>query len=849
MSEFRIRGAAFDESHGALVLIDGVEGDINSVDPADVESIYILKDASATAIYGMRGANGAVLITTKRGSNGKMSVTGRANVSLSIPKRLPEYLRAGDYAALANEAREVRGERPIYSPFELDLIQKGLDGDMLSDVDWQNEALKQVSLKHNWFVSGRGGSDVARYYISLGLSNDNAAYRADRNSVDASNVAYNTYNYRANFDIHPTTTTSLRLGLNGFASVNRTPGVANTDDLWHSQWMYTPLIPIRYSTGEFAGAKSGELPSPYVLLNHAGRNSYNTYKGQATLAIEQNMSFLVEGLSLSAQGAYDLNSYSSDIHTVRPALYHANGRDHSDALILEEIAPSQTKHEYDLAQYRRLYFKGAANWQKSFDNHSLSAMLNYEISDGKYTGLNNSYLNAIPERFQSVAGGATYSFRDTYVADINFSYFGAENFEPGRQYGLFPSVGLGWIPTGYKWVMDNLSWLNFLKIRATYGTVGNNLPSGYRRFSYLSSLLRDSDLSVTVPDNFRWEKSTKGNIGIEGRLFNEKLTFTVDLFNDSRKDIFQQRRWLPEYVGQTGAVGYGNVGRIKSSGADGNIAYSHEVANNLLVTLRGNFIYSRNRVISSGDELAGDSYLESAGYPDGAVRGFQSLGLFRSDEDVRYSPAQTWSTVMPGDIKYKDINGDGKIDESDKAPLSYGAYPLLMYGFGAEINYKSLTVGVMFKGTGRTDYFRSGANFAPFAQYGLGNVLDIVADPGNRWIPSEYAAAHGIDPALARNPDAQFPRLQYGDNLNNSQLSDFWKGNARYLRLQEVSVGYNLNLSQLRSVGIQSLDLQLIGNNLHVWDKVKIFDPEQAQYGGLVYPIPATLSLQIYINI
>jgi hypothetical protein len=246
-------------------------------------------------------------------------------------------------------------------------------------------------------------------------------------------------------------------------------------------------------------------------------------------------------------------------------------------------------------------------------------------------------------------------------------------------------------------------------------------------------------------------------------------------------------------------------------------------------------------------------YQEASDYPYGTIRGYQSIGLFKDWDDVRNSPAQ-FGTLMPGDIKYRDVNGDGVINSDDRVPLSYSTYPLLMYGFGGEFRYKDFTLGVLFKGTGKTDFFHvgyggNGTGYIPFYQGINGNVLKIANDPKNRWIPTDYATANGIDPSLAENPNARFPRLTYGYNENNSQLSDFWRGDARYLRLQEVTLNYNYKSSFLQRIKIQSIDFQLVGNNLLLWDNVKIFDPEQAHRNGEVYPIPTTYTLQMYINL
>jgi hypothetical protein len=299
---------------------------------------------------------------------------------------------------------------------------------------------------------------------------------------------------------------------------------------------------------------------------------------------------------------------------------------------------------------------------------------------------------------------------------------------------------------------------------------------------------------------------------------------------------------------------YGNIGRMKSYGADGNMAWTQELNKDMSLTIRGNFTYSTNLVQNWEELYQKYPYMETSGLPLNYQRGYQALGLFKDEDDIQYSPKQPWGAVQPGDIKYRDVNGDGKVSSEDRVPLSYNNYPLLMYGAGGEFRYKNITFGIMFRGTGKTDYYHvghsgNGMGYVPFHGRELGNILTIANDPANRWIPMDYALANGIDPALAENPNARFPKLKYGYNENNSQLSDFWKGDSRYLRLQEVTISYNLKHKTLKKAGISSIDFQLVGNNLYVWDKVKIFDPEQARYNGNAYPIPAVYTLQLYIHL
>jgi TonB-linked SusC/RagA family outer membrane protein len=874
IAEFWIRGiGTFGYSSGALVLIDGLEGNLNSIDPADVESFSILKDASATAVYGVRGANGVVLVTTKRGTTGKLNITGRVNYTLEHMSRVPKYLRAYDYAILANEARVMRNETPIYTDIELDIIQDGSDLDIYPDVSWQDEVLNDNFFRQSYYVSARGGATAARYFLSLGGSSEQAAYKYDKNSVYASNVGYNTFTYRANIDLQLSPTTEIYFGTDGFMSINDNPGVASTNYIWRAQTNLTPLrLPTQYSNGQLPAVGGEGMTSPYVMINKLGSRSDQEFRGKFTLSLNQDLSMVLEGLKFKIQGAYDITSWFSEQRLIQPELYQAVGRDQYGKLItIQRVASFPAMYGRGTDQYRKYHLESSVNYEKTIDDdHRTSALVYYYISDQKKASDSNSNLSAIPIRYQGVSSRLTYGFKDTYMVDFNFGFTGSENFQPGKQYGFFPSIALGWVPTGYTAVTEKLPWLSFFKIRGSYGIVGIDRIID-RRFPYLtlvnmgsyspwgSAAVNGVAEAIIGADNLKWESAIKADLGIDGKLLDNKIEFTVDLFRDLRDGIFQQRVQVPGYAGLI-TMPFGNVGKMASYGADGNGSFTHQIDENMSFTVRGNFTYSQNNVKNWEEANPKYPYQEASGYPLGNVRGLVAVGLFKDKLDIETSPIQTFGTVMPGDIKYLDVNGDGQINVDDRVPLSYNHNPLLMYGFGGEFRYRDLTIGVLFKGTGKTDYFRvgyyngdpvyatNGLGYVPFYEGVTGNVLTIAKDPKNRWISREYAIAQGIDPALAENPNALFPRLQYGYNNNNSQLSTFWKDDSRYLRLQEITLNYNLKLRALQKIGVSSIDFQLVGNNLYIWDKVKIFDPEQARFNGVVYPIPTTYALQLYLN-
>ena len=878
ISEFWIRGiGTFGANAEALVLIDGLEGNINNVDPADVESFSVLKDASATAVYGVRGANGVVLITTKRGQAGKLNITGRVNFSVSQLNRLPKYLRGYDYAKLVNEALEVRGDYPIYMDMDLDVIRYGTDPDLFPDVSWQDEILRKSSYKQSYYLSAQGGAEVAKYFVSLGGSKEDAAYKYDKNNLYAANAGYNTFNYRLNIDLQLSPTATVFIGADGFLAITNNPGGASTDYIWQAQANLNPLLlPVRYSNGQYPALAGGEsVISPEVQINQMGRRTNQEYRGKVTLAYNQDLDMFIKGLKLRIQGSYDLNSWFEETRYVAPALYAADTRDSYGRLVTlmtrSEARPTYTKYT---DQFRKYHLEGTLNYEQVFaSEHRVSGLIYYYMSDQKKVSEGGNNLSAIPKRYMGLSSRLSYNFRDTYMIDFNFGYTGSENFQPGRQFGFFPSVALGWVLSSYEFVNEKLPWINLFKIRASYGAVGNDRLEGTNRFPYLTTIAQGTNRpfgslsyvevvweSMIGADNLAWEKALKSNIGFDGKFLKDKMTLTLDFFNDVRDGIFQQRVQVPQYAGLT-TLPFGNVGKMRSYGSDGNASYLFDLSKDMSFTIRGNYTYTKNNVENWEEANPRYPYQERSDYPHNAIRGYQAIGLFKDEDDIATSAIQTaFGTVRPGDIKYRDVNGDGRIDSDDVIPLSYSTYPMWMYGFGGEFRYKALTVGIMFKGTGKTDFFysgqwiddtygNSGPGYIPFYSGRLGNVLSIVNDPSNRWIPKEYAEANGIDVSLAENPNARFPRLQYGNNTNNSQLSDFWKGDSRYLRLQEVTINYNFKGDILRKAGIASIDMQLVGNNLYTWDKVKLFDPEQARHGGRIYPIPTSYAIQLYINL
>lgn len=865
LSNFWIRGiSTFGAGASALVLIDGVEGNLNDIDPDDVESFSILKDASATAVYGVRGANGVVLVTTKKGQSGKLEIKGRITHKISQIKRLPEYLGAYDYALLTNEARAMNGLSDRYTQLELELIKNGLDKDLYPDVNWTDEIMKKTSTQQNYYVSARGGGELATYFVALGFQDEGAAYKQEDNLFKEP-LSYKRLTYRTNVTMNLTNTTKLDVKLDGNIANYTTPGGRGTNAVWEEVREINPLmLPVQYSDGTYPVYGSTSLTSPYVNLNKRGYSSNDRNNLSLTIELGQKFKGKLEGLTMNLLAVIQNSSNFTENRIISPNLFQATGRTPQGTLIKNlRVRESEMRYFNSEFSTRKYRLEAKANWARTFGKHSPAAFIMYSMEDSKdsrWGDLDALGIEAIPERRQDIAGRISYGYNNTYFIDANFGYTGSARFEKGKRFGFFPSIALGWVPTGYQWVQDNLPWLSFLKLRGSAGQVGNDQIGG-SRFPYLTLISinrptywghtgRGIEERVKGADNLIWEVATKYNAGLEMHLFNKKVTLTVDVFREERDNIFQDRVTLPSYVGMI-TFPKSNVGRMHSYGSDGNVSYSTELGKDLFLTLRANYTFSQNIIDYFEENKYPYDYLSSVGKPYGIIRGYIAEGLFKDRDEINTSPSQSaFGTVRPGDIKYRDVNGDGRITNDDKVPLSYGnQVPRFVGGLGGDLSWKNLTVSFLFSGSAGVEYYRSGfygndAGWIPFYNGERGNVIKLANNPKNRWIPAWYSGTKETE-----RSDVEFPRLSYGGNTNNSQLSTFWKRNGSFIRFKELGFKYKLkNMSWLRKAGMESLDLEFVMNNLFTIDGVKYFDPEQASKNGAVYPLPTTYTLQAYFT-
>lgn len=865
-SEFWVRGiSTFGANQSALILIDGIEGNLNDLDPADIETFSVLKDASATAVYGVRGANGVVVVTTKRGRAGKLNIAFKTNATYSYSPRMPKYLDSSGYAELANEARAVRGLNPMYSSAELELFKTGLDPDLYPNVNWQDEILKDHVWNNQHHLSISGGGENARYYMSLGILNQEAIFKQDKSANDYdTNVNYKKYNFRANIDANLTRSTVLSLGLEAVMVKQNAPGNGNSSNnlaLWSAQANMPPtLVPVKYSNGQLPsyGSNADEM-SPYVRLNYLGYTENERFSTSINLKLAQDLSFITPGLSATALFSLKNDALHKTARLKNPDLYYATGRSLDGTLMTDrKITKSDLSTAQSTASDRQFYFEATADYNKVFNSdHRVTGLIHFYRQESIDSEWGNDNILAIPKRYQALSGRATYSYKDTYLIEANVGYTGSENFDSNTRYGIFPAIAGGWIPSQYTFFKKNIPFVDYLKFRASFGKVGNDRLKDSNgndlRFPYITVLNNTSsgiwggnaitEYRIGAKD-LKWETTTKFDVGIDAKFYKNRFDLVIDYFRNVTDNIFQQRANIPDEVGLSSVLPYSNIGKMTAWGLDGTLAYTQPINEDMSFTLRGNFTFAKNKVNYWEQSGINYPYQSYVGVPYGVQRGLIALGLFADDDDIKSSPKQTFiNDVRPGDIKYKDVNGDGVIDDDDVVPLAYSNVPQIQYGFATEFRWKNFTFSAFFEGVSKVQFFYGGSGFYPFAYESRGNVMSMVYDQSNRWTPASYSGTTDTE-----NPNARFPRLTYGENKNNNRNSTFWLANGQYLRLKNVEVSYRLLKLWMKRFGMQSATFSLIGDNLHVWDKVKLWDPAQASSNGAVYPLQRLYTLQVNLT-
>ncbi|MDN3580901.1 TonB-dependent receptor [Mucilaginibacter flavus] len=846
-AEIYIRGISTFTNSSPLVLVDGVERDFANVDPEDIASFSILKDASATAVYGVRGANGVILIQTKKGRVGKPLINGQYDQGITQFTKIPQFANGVTYMQMANEANRNSNPTdplPKYSQDRIDKTASHSDPDLYPDVDWFKVLFNKTGQNRRARVNANGGSENAQYYLSLGYYDETGLYKTDQLANYNSSIKFNRYNFTSNLTLKVTKSTKVDFGASGWISNGNYPG-NSVDAIWSSAYLLPPIIiPPVYSNGLHSQIRTGDVLNPYNLLTQSG---YVTeFKSQlwSNIRVTQDLGSILKGLSATAMFSFDNYNAHTISRTKTVDGYLATGRDANGKLLLDQTSIGTSFLGYGRTNggTRQFYDEAAINYSNTVGKHSFTGLVLFNQSD-KEDAFAGDFISSIPYRYMGLAGRVTYAYDNKYLAEANFGYNGSETFAPDHRFGFFPSFGAGWVISEEKFFKPLADVFQLFKLRYSYGVVGNSNIGG-RRFAYISTVgggngnysygqngtnqtingLDIGDYAVSVT----WEKAKKQNLGVEVKMLDDVVSLTADVFQEYRTGIFRQRGDVPTYTGLL-SLPYANLGEIHNRGIDASLEVTKRVGRDWQLGIRGNFTY--NKAININDANAPWPYpwQQRIGRPVGQRFGYTALGLFKDDADVANSPYQT-GTNKAGDIKYKDLNGDGKIDSYDEGPIGHGSIPAIVYGFGPTINYKGFALGAWFKGISDVDISLNGDGLQPFSQGGeRGNLLAQITD---RWTP--------INP----NPHPLYPRLTYGNDNMNYVNSTWWVKNGAFMRMQTLQLSYDFaGATWLKKTGMSNLSIYFIGYNLWTVSGFKLWDVELGDGRGAQYPLLKTYNL------
>ena len=872
-----IRGISTPNTSSPLVLVDGVERSFNDIDPEDIESLTTLKDASATAVYGVRGANGVILIKTKPGKVGKPTVSADYYESFTRFTKMVDLADGITYMNAANEAMRNDGIATKYTEDQIRNTIAGKDPYLYPNVDWLKEIFNDWGHNRRVNVNVRGGSEKVAYYASVSYFNETGMTVTDKN-IDTydSKMKYSRYNFTTNLNIDVTPTTKVEIGAQGYLGEGNYPAISSAD-LYNAAMS---ISPVEYPKMFFVNGEAyvpgtstnNNFNNPYSQATRRGYDNLTKNQIYSNLRVTQDLDMLTKGLKLTTMYAFDVyneihvhqdraESTYNFLDTSVP--YDMNGQP-----ILQRIYEGSNVLSYkqETSGNKKTYLEASLNYDRTFnDDHRVSALFLFN-QQSKLLYPKGTLEDAIPYRMMGIAGRATYSWKDRYFAEFNIGYNGAENFSPKHRFGTFPAFGVGWVVSNEKFWQPLSKAVSFLKIRYTDGKVGNSEVSD-RRFMYLDQMKENGDYgykfgpngtkwsgyeTVNMAVDLIWEESRKQDLGIDLKLFNDDLSIVFDLFKERRENILLKREHsIPSFLGYNTSAPYGNIGIIENKGFDGTIEYNKRINKDWVIALRGNVTFNKDKWIQG--ELPEQKYewMNQYGHNINGVKGYVAEELFTqaeiddmarweslSDANKAITPkpfASQFGTVKAGDIKYKDLNNDGQIDAYDQTYISRGDVPTTVYGFGFTVGWKDLSVGMMFQGVAGAERVLNGSSVNPFN--GGGGSGNLYSNIGDRW--------------TEENPDqnAFYPRLSYGSettsNINNFQKSTWWVRNMNFLRLKTLQVSYNLPKPWVNKVHLKNAAVYVMGTNLFTLSRFKLWDPELNTDNGASYPNTTSYSVGI----
>ncbi|MEC5145278.1 TonB-dependent receptor [Chitinophaga sp. 212800010-3] len=851
-----IRGfSTINGNRAPLVLVDGIERDMNNINVQEIESFSVLKDASATAVYGIRGANGVILINTKRGVEGRPKVSFRTETARLTALRLPEYINSYEYGILCNEAMANVGKPAFFTPEEIQKFKDHSDPYLYPDVDWISTTLKKNTMQTINNLSLIGGNQTFRYFTNVGFTMVDGIYKEDPAVPYKTNSSMKRYNFRSNVDVNVTRNLKIDLSLGGIIQNSNYPGAPSWAIFDYLRWTPNNAFPVKNPNGSVP-AKNGFLNrSPYVVSTQTGYEKQFRNTIQSSLGTTWDLSSLVtKGLSVRGLFAYDFYNFMNNTRFKVPATFQYLGKDNNGVDQYLPIGAEQAlSYGKGYDANRASYLELSVNYDRAFGKHRVGGLLLGNRREYVNLSADNSIGN-IPFRRQGLASRVTYDYDSRYLLEFNAGYNGSENFPKGKRYGLFPSAAAGWIVSNESFWNKNI--ISSLKIRGSYGQVGNDQIGG-ARFLYLSTIDKGADNypfgdnQTTQTGSFKenlignpnvtWEVSTKANVGVDMELLNGRITLTVDAFKERRSGILIRRGQIPISAGYPdNIIPYANLGIVSNKGIDGSLEIKNRTKSGFYYAFQGNFTFARNKILEDDSPEKPLAYQNSRGQSIDRLYGYEAIGLFKDQADIDKSPSQTslQAIIHPGDIKYKDLNGDGKIDASDQTFFGYSRTPEIMYGFGGTVAWKGFDASIFFTGAARTSIFIHGRSIFAFRDgVDTYNVMREYFD--NRWKPG------------ADNTNARYPSVIDVKSTNNYVTNTLYVRNGNYLRLKSAEIGYSLNQALMKRIGISGIRVFLNGTNLAIWDHVKIMNPENDDNGDNGeggYPLQSSINIGVQVN-
>ena len=827
-STLYIRGAGTWNASEPLYVIDGVErnqAQFLRMEPSEIESFSILKDAAATAVYGSKGANGVVLVTTKRGQEGRPVISFNSSVTLSQPTRYPHYLNSYESLKLYNEALVNDGGEPLYSDEDLMHYKNHDDLYRYPDTDWYDIMMKDFSAQTNNSLSIRGGTKTVKYYVAASYMYQDGQFKTQILDVFNPRFGYQRYTFRSNLDVLLTDDFTISVDMSGGMTDKNQP-YSNTDVLAYMNRIPSWIMPAYNPDGSFAGTTDFPTSNPVYILNTRGRYTAKNNTINSSIKLSYDFHKFVKGLNASVRAAYDSNFGNYGQWTATHSTYELISQaGHQDRYRMLVEPVTHTTSSGSVSATRRIYGEALVNWARQFGKHNVGTTAIANVADYRTT-------TAVPYKSVSFIGRFNYSYNNTYFFEVNAAYRGSENFAPGRRFGLFPSVSAAWNVHNERFVKENADFIDNLKIRASYGLTGNDYANtrfiykegkwttGTSAYAYLGREYGSSigySLEPALANVLAtWETARQTNIGIDLSIFKRKFTLSVDRFFENRSGILMTPNSVPGILGVS--ISDMNIGRTKKDGWEFDAGHFGKINKDWNYYIKGNLTLTNNMIVDKDEPETTLAWQKQEGRPIGQQFGYVVIGYFKDQNDIDVSPQQqVGSLPIPGDFKYLDYNNDGIVNEYDQVAIGYPSIPEVIFGLSGGFSYKKFGVDLHFQGATHSSVFIS--NYLMYEFYNRGRVQEIHL---GRWTPETA-------------DEATYPVLHIGSTSQNHVKNSFFLKDNSYIRLKNVEIHYDFTFPKTSVV--KSLRVHMSGVNLLTWDRLKVVDPETptGSTGGL-YP-------------